>query len=225
GARYEGRMTGTIGELGAYSFFPSKNLGAYGDGGLIATDDDALAEAARMLRTHGPKRKYYNEVCGYNSRLDALQAAVLRVKLPRIEANNAGRRAVARRYNEALGGVEGLVVPEVVDGHVFHQYTVRVLGGRRDAVQAALKEEGIETMIYYPVPCHRLPIYADRAWRLPVSEQLSREVLSLPIWPGMPEGVQGRVIDALERACAGAGCDCLPWRSCRTALPPQAPHP
>ncbi|HLT47159.1 MAG TPA: DegT/DnrJ/EryC1/StrS family aminotransferase [Rubricoccaceae bacterium] len=205
GARYEGRMTGTIGELGAYSFFPSKNLGAYGDGGLIATDDDALAEAARMLRTHGSKRKYYNEVCGYNSRLDALQAAVLRVKLPRIEANNAGRRAVARRYNEALGGVEGLVVPEVVDGHVFHQYTVRVLGGRRDAVQAALKEEGIETMIYYPVPCHRLPIYADRAWRLPVSEQLSREVLSLPIWPGMPEGVQGRVIDAVERACAGAG--------------------
>lgn len=200
GARIGGRMTGTLGQFGAYSFFPSKNLGAYGDGGLLITDDDRLAETARMLRTHGSKKKYYNEVCGYNSRLDALQAAVLRVKLPHIDVYNAGRRAVARRYSEAMAEVDGLVVPEVVDGHVFHQYTVRITNGRRDAMQAALKEQGVETMVYYPVPCHQLPIYADRHLHLPIAENLSQEVLSLPIWPQMSLGVQERVIDAVLAA-------------------------
>ena len=111
GATYRGQMTGTLGHVGAFSFFPSKNLGAYGDGGLLATDDDALAEAARKLRTHGSLRKYHNEIVGYNSRLDAMQAAILRVKLPHIDAYNAGRRRVAARYTAAFEGVEGLVPP------------------------------------------------------------------------------------------------------------------
>lgn len=199
GAVYEGRKTGTIGHAGAFSFFPSKNLGAYGDGGLLATMDDAIAEEARKLRAHGSLRKYYNETVGYNSRLDALQAAILRVKLPRIDAYNEGRRRVAQRYTDVFRGVDGIVSPKVVDGHVFHQYTVRVLGGRRDAVQKALEEWGVNTMVYYPVPCHRLPLYANRGLTLPDSEQLSAEVLSLPIWPQMTEEVQYQVVEGVAR--------------------------
>src|SRR5690554_750531 len=159
GARYRGtRQTGTMGHVGAYSFFPSKNLGAFGDGGLVATDDDHIAEQARMLRAHGSKRKYHNEVLGYNSRLDALQAAFLRVKLPHVDAWNEGRRATARRYGELLADVPGVVTPEIVDGHVFHQYTVRLLGNDRDQVQKRLSDAGIGTMVYYPVPQDRLPV-------------------------------------------------------------------
>lgn len=199
GARFEGRMTGTMGAVGAYSFFPTKTLGAYGDGGLLTAEDDALADSARMLRAHGGTHKYHNEMVGYNSRLDALQAAILRVKLPHVEANNAARRAVAARYNAALADLDELVTPELVGGHVVHQYTVRILGGRRDAVQAELSERGIQTMVYYPVPCHRLPVLADRAHpALPEAERASAEVLSLPIWPQMTEAVQGRVIEALR---------------------------
>ena len=198
GATLGGRRTGTLGQAGAFSFFPTKNLGAYGDGGLLVTDDDALAETARTLRTHGSRKKYHNETVGYNSRLDAIQAAVLRVKLPHVDAYNEGRRRVAARYTDALQGVDGLVTPEIVGGHVVHQYTVRVLGGRRDAVRAALAERGIGAMVYYPVPCHRLPIYDAPAGSLPVSEQLADEVLSLPIWPQMEADVQDAVVRALR---------------------------
>ena len=191
GARAGDRMSGTLGHAGAFSFFPSKNLGAFGDGGLLTTDDDRVAEAARMLRAHGGRKKYHNEMVGYNSRLDALQAAILRVKLPHVEAANAARRAVALRYTEAL--------PEVTDGHVFHQYTVRIPGGRRDVVRAALKARGVGTMVYYPVPCHRLPVLAGRSHApLPVAEAASAEVLSLPIWPQMDAATQRRVIAAVE---------------------------
>ncbi len=200
GARYEGRQTGTIGHVGAYSFFPSKNLGAYGDGGLLVTDDDALALQARKLRSHGSIKKYHNETVGYNSRLDTLQAAILRVKLPHVEAYNEGRRRVAARYNAAFADVPGVVVPEAVDGHVFHQYTVRVLGGRRDAVAEALGAQGIQTMIYYPIPQDRLPVYAGQYPANPVSDRLCGEVLSLPIWPQMTDEVQDRVIDAVRQA-------------------------
>jgi dTDP-4-amino-4,6-dideoxygalactose transaminase len=196
GATYSGKKVGTIGAIGAYSFFPTKNLGAYGDGGLVTTDDDALAHEMRRLRTHGSLKKYHNEIVGYNSRLDAMQAAILRVKLPHLDAYNEGRRRVAARYTEAFEGVEGIVPPEVTDGHVFHQYTVRVLGGRRDAVQAALDAQGIDTMIYYPVPCHQLPIYRDMQASMRVSERLAAEVVSLPIWPQMEEAVQDHVIQA-----------------------------
>lgn len=200
GAMAGGRRIGTLGQAGAFSFFPSKNLGAYGDGGLVATDDDQIAEAARMLRAHGSRRKYHNETLGYNSRLDALQAAILRVKLPHVDAWNEARRAVAQRYDAALAGVGGIIAPEPAEGHVYHQYTVRVLGGRRDAVRAALRAAGVETMVYYPVPCHRLPVYAASAPALPVAERLAAEVLSLPMGPYLAEEDQARVIDALVAA-------------------------
>ena len=204
--RLDGRMTGTMGDAGTLSFFPSKTLGAFGDAGMLLTDRDALAEAARALRAHGGARKYHNEALGYNSRLDALQAALLREKLPRLDAANAARRAVARRYAEALAGVPGLVVPDVPAGHVVHQYTVRVLGGRRDAVQAALAAAGVQTAVYYPVPVHRLPVYADAGFPpMPVAERLAGEVLSLPVGPDLPAETVDAVADRLQRAVRAAG--------------------
>ncbi|NER23866.1 MAG: DegT/DnrJ/EryC1/StrS family aminotransferase [Symploca sp. SIO1C2] len=182
-AEIQGKFTGTIGDAGAFSFFPSKNLGAYGDGGLVVTNDDAVAEMARMLRVHGAKKKYHNEVFGYNSRLDTLQAAILLVKLRYIDQWNQGRRRAAKTYNELLADVEGIITPELTDGHVFHQYTIRVLDGKRDKVKAYLGEQGIGSMVYYPVPQDQLPVYRGAYPKLPVSDMLGTEVLSLPIWP------------------------------------------
>jgi len=180
--RLTGMMTGTIGHVGTYSFFPSKNLGAFGDGGLLATDDDALADTAIKLRAHGGKHKYHNEMLGYNSRLDSMQAAMLQIKLPHIDEANEARRAVARRYTEGLAGVDRIVAPEVTDGHVFHQYTVRVLNGRRNELAEHLSQQGIQTMVYYPVPVHKLPVYkGDLQTSLPKAERLAVEVLSIPI--------------------------------------------
>jgi dTDP-4-amino-4,6-dideoxygalactose transaminase len=193
-----GKQTGTMGEVGAYSFFPSKNLGAYGDGGLIATDDDNVAEMARMLRAHGAKKKYHNEVLGYNSRLDTIQAAILRVKLPYIDKWNEGRRRVAQTYRELLANVPGIVTPEVVDGHVFHQYTIRVAGGKRDDLAKVLNEQGVGTMIYYPIPQDRLPVYLGQYPVLSVSESLTGEVLSLPIWPELEYEIHYQVVNALS---------------------------
>lgn len=200
---HRGRKLGTIGHAGAFSFFPSKNLGAFGDGGMLVTDDDAVAETARMLRVHGARRKYYNEVPGYSSRLDTLQAAILRVKLPRVEAASAGRRAAAAAYRELLRDLPGITLPceESYARHVYHQYTVRVHDGRRDAVQQRLDTAGIGTMIYYPVPLHRLPVYAQpNAAPLPHAEQAAAEALSLPIWPQITADVQARVAAALRAA-------------------------
>nr|WP_205621607.1 DegT/DnrJ/EryC1/StrS family aminotransferase [Paenibacillus sanguinis] len=201
GAEVNGKKAGTIGHIGCYSFFPSKNLGAYGDGGLLTTDDPKLAEAAAMLRTHGSKRKYYNEAIGFNSRLDELQAAILRVKLPRIDVQNEERRRAAARYDELLGDIAGLMLPGAVPSsaqQVFHQYTVRVLHGRRDELQAALAAAGISTMVYYPLPLHRLPVYADSKPVVPLAELLAQEVLSLPIWPQMDEAVQSLVAQQIR---------------------------
>lgn len=197
---YVGKQTGTIGDIGAYSFFPSKNLGAYGDGGLIATNDDALADSARMLRVHGSRKKYYNEVVGYNSRLDTLQAAILRVKLPHIDEWNQGRRQVAQRYDELLKNISGIVTPGETPcaDHVYHQYTVRILEGRRDILQQHFAEAGISTMIYYPVSVHQLPIYANQGCKLPHAESASGEVLSLPIWPEMSVELQEQIVDVLK---------------------------
>lgn len=204
GGEYKGKKLGTIGDAGCFSFFPSKNLGAFGDGGLIATDDDEIAERARMLRVHGAKKKYYNEVIGYNSRLDALQAAILRVKLPYIDGWNEGRRRAAERYNELLKDVPGIVTPYEAEyaKHVYHQYTVRILNGRRNAVKEHLAEQGIATMVYYPVPVHQLPVYAQNAVTLPEAEKAAGEVLSLPIWPGITESVRTKVVEALDAALA-----------------------
>lgn len=199
-AELTGRFTGTLGNLAAFSFFPTKNLGAYGDGGLIATDDDRLAEMARMLRVHGSKGRYQNELLGYNSRLDALQAAILRVKLPYVAAWNQRRRQIARTYNALLADLPGLIVPEVCAGHVFHQYTLRATDGRRDALRAALAAADIGAMVYYPIPQDRLPVYAGRYERNPASDTLSAEVLSLPIWPEMSDETIAFVAQEV-RAC------------------------
>ncbi len=198
-----GRMTGSMGDVGTLSFFPSKNLGAFGDAGMVVTDDPGLAETARMLRAHGGKHKYANEMLGYNSRLDSVQAAMLRVRLGRVPEWNAARRATALRYTEALQDVPGLVAPGDVAGHVYHQYTVRVLGGRRDRVARALAADGVQTMVYYPTPVHQLPVYADAdLGRFPVAERLAGEVLSLPIGPSLPAEHQDRVVGSLRRACS-----------------------
>lgn len=202
-ARLAGRMTGTMGDIGTYSFFPTKNLGAFGDGGLLTTDDAELAATARKLRAHGGAHKYHNEMLGYNSRLDALQAAMLRVKFPHLDAENAARIRVAERYTERLAGLNGVVPPAAAAGHVFHQYTVRIPGGRRDGVAEAMRQDGIQTMVYYPVPCHRLPVYAEEGWGpLPVAERLAGEVLSLPISPSLSAADQDRVLESLRRALA-----------------------
>jgi dTDP-4-amino-4,6-dideoxygalactose transaminase len=199
GGDYGGRKLGTLGQVGAFSFFPTKNLGAYGDGGMMVTDDDGMAETAQMLRKHGAKKKYHNELLGYNSRLDTLQAAILRVKLPYVAEWNRARQQVARRYNELLAEIPGVVTPVDATGgnHVYHQYTVCILDGRRDEIKAKLAEAGIQTMVYYPIPVHKLPVYADSNVTLPKTEKAAQEVLSLPIWPFISEIQQQRVADVL----------------------------
>jgi dTDP-4-amino-4,6-dideoxygalactose transaminase len=189
GARYKGRRAGSLGDAAAFSFYPGKNLGALGDGGAITTDDDALAERLRLLRNYGSRVKYQHEVLGYNSRLDELQAAFLRVKLPRLDAWNARRREIARLYDEALAGVPGLTLPfaPAFASPVHHLYVIR--HARRDALQQHLTLAGIGTLIHYPVPPHRSSPYEARfpdPASLPIADRLGREVLSLPIGPHLP---------------------------------------
>ena len=197
-----GKLTGAIGDVGAFSFFPTKNLGAYGDGGLITTDDDRIAKMARMLRVHGSLKRYCNEVLGYNSRLDSLQAAILRVKLKYVDGWNQRRRAIARAYTEGLQTVDGVLPPKMYAGHVFHQYTLRILNGRRDAVRDYLQGRGISTMVYYPVPQDRLPVYAGQYPPLATSDRLSQEVLSLPIYPELKPKAIARVVEGIKDALA-----------------------
>ncbi len=200
GGEYRGQKLGTFGEVGCYSFFPSKNLGAYGDGGLLVTNDDTIAQEASKLRVHGAKKKYFNEQIGYNSRLDEIQAAILRVKLTRIEDWNEGRRSAACNYHEMLRNVKGVVTPvELSDTkHVYHQYTIRIKNGKREKLQQALAEKGIDSFVYYPVPVHRLPIYKKMKCNLPVAEEASDEVLSLPIWPQIKRQDQEHVVFSLK---------------------------
>ncbi len=197
------RKTGTIGTIGCFSFFPTKNLGAAGDGGMCVTADPALAERLRMLRSHGWKRKYYQEILGINSRLDDLQAAILRVKLPHLERWNLSRRRIAARYDQLLADIPGVVVPGTLPDTVpvFHQYTVRV--PERDRVAASLKEAGIETQVYYPYPLHLLPIHAalgNLEGTFPEAERACREVLSLPMFPEMTDSDQDGVVAAVKAA-------------------------
>lgn len=188
GAEYKGRRAGSIGHIGCLSFFPTKNLGAYGDGGMVVTNDDGLAERLRMLRVHGSKPKYYHHMVGTNSRLDALQAAILRAKLPHLEEWTRARQRIALHYDELLRDVAGIQIPYCAPErtHIFHQYTIRVLGGKRDALRAYLAERGIATEVYYPLPLHLQPCFRHLGYKednLPESEKASREVLSLPIFP------------------------------------------
>ncbi len=203
GAKYystknEDHLTGTLGETGAFSFFPSKNLGAYGDGGLITTNDDEIAVQARILRVHGSKARYHHENLGYNSRLDAIQAAILRVKLKHVDRFNEMRCNIAQYYNELLGEISEILVPEISAGHVFHQYTIRVPQGKRDALQQYLNENNISSAIYYPVPCHLQKVYRKKDIILPETEKAANEVLSLPIWPQMKENQLQRISDAIH---------------------------
>lgn len=200
GQSYSRAYTGTIGHMGAFSFFPSKNLGAYGDAGLIVTNDDSLADIARMLRSHGSRKRYHNEVLGYNSRLDSLQAAILRVKLPHIAAWNLARRNAATTYNQLLRDTTGVICPTLSEGHVFHQYTLRLNQPNRDQVQKKMQALGIETMVYYPIPQDLLPVYKGQYPPNPSSTQLAQQVLSLPIWPQITQETQERVVSALHQA-------------------------
>lgn len=189
GATVSGAQTGADNAFGCFSFFPSKNLGAFGDGGLVTTNCPSSAEALRRLRNHGSSRRYYHDEIGYNSRLDEMQAAILRIKLPHIDTYNAERRRVAARYREGLTGLP--LEPPQEDGigrHVYHQYTL--LSDHRETIMAALNEAGIANAIYYPVPLHRQQAFADLAnppTALPVAESVAARCLSLPIHPELED--------------------------------------
>ncbi|MBM3357254.1 MAG: DegT/DnrJ/EryC1/StrS family aminotransferase [Betaproteobacteria bacterium] len=206
GAEYGGRKSGAYGDAGCFSFYPSKNLGACGDGGMLVTNDEKIARSARVYRDHGRTGTYRHSVIGYNSRLDELQAAVLRVKLRRLDAFNRARRENAARYSRHLAG--GRVATPVQDGkglHVFHQYTIQA--DRRDAIRAGLAAAGIASAIYYPVPLHQQEVYAaDNAGvSLPVAERAAARVLSLPMYPELTEEQIARVAHiVLEHAGPGA---------------------
>ena len=180
------KKAGTIGHIGTTSFFPSKNLGCYGDGGAIFTNDDELAKRIRRVCNHGSDVRYYHEVVGVNSRLDSMQAAILRIKLRRLDAYAAARNRAASAYDAAFSSIPGLSIPErsKSSSHVFHQYTLRVAGGKRDALKEHLEKRGVPAMIYYPVPCHLQNAYKTArfaAGSLPVTESITHEVLSMPM--------------------------------------------
>jgi dTDP-4-amino-4,6-dideoxygalactose transaminase len=204
GAVYRGRKVGGLGNAAAFSFFPSKNLGAFGEAGLIATDDAAVADSVRSLRAHGSRQRYHHTEIGYNARLDEIQAALLRVKLPHVAAWNDERRRVAATYSAALAGVRGVRSPRVAPGctHVFHQYTVRVPAEKRAAIQQSLEAQGISTQVYYPIPNHALPMYTVGAPTLPETEAAAREVLSLPIYPELSDADAREIARLLANAAS-----------------------
>ncbi len=193
GAASNGLRTGSVAHATAFSFYPTKNLGALGDAGAVTTNDAGIAERLRRLRNYGSDQKYVHQTLGVNSRLDELQAAFLRVFLPRLDAANDQRRALASAYDAALSG-SGLTTPAEANGarHVYHLYVVR--SPERDALQTRLKTAGIETLIHYPIACHLQAAFAHRGFKrgdFPLAEALADEVLSLPLWPAMPvENVQ-----------------------------------
>lgn len=188
------QKSGTIGHVASTSFFPSKNLGCYGDGGAIFTNDDALAHTIRGIVNHGMYRRYHHDVVGVNSRLDSLQAAVLRAKLPKLDEYNSRRRDAAKKYNQAFANQPDIVLPKTVndcegicdscDCHVFHQYTLRILNEKRDSLVQHLNENGVPCGVYYPIPLHRQKAYVDSRYDetdFPVTNQLVKEVISLPM--------------------------------------------
>ena len=200
GADINGRMTGSIGLAGCHSFFPSKNLGCYGDGGMVTTNDDEIAEQLRMLRNHGSKVRYYHDIVGYNSRLDELQAVILRAKLKRLPIYNKERRRAAHTYSRLLAEV---VTPPKEDGigtHVYHQYTL--LSDQRDAIMQKLQDNNIGCAIYYPVPLHQQKVFADicKKVSLPVTEAVASRCMSLPIYPELTDEMVTQVTDVIKSA-------------------------
>jgi dTDP-4-amino-4,6-dideoxygalactose transaminase len=215
GATYHGRKTGSMGRLGCLSFYPSKNLGAYGDAGMIVTNDEKLATRLRVLRNHGQTGRYVSTERGWNSRLDELQAAILLVKLGHLADWTAARQAHARRYDALLQDLTGITLPHAPNGveHVYYLYTIRVkarAAGREekaeapsDVVQKRLAERGVASMAYYPVPLHLQPLYASLGGKpgdFRFSERASREVLSIPLYPELTAAQIERVAEALRDA-------------------------
>jgi dTDP-4-amino-4,6-dideoxygalactose transaminase len=193
----DGKKAGTAGRVAAYSFYCSKNLGAYGEAGSIVTNDDKLADDLRALREHGQSTRYYHPVVGYNARLDEIQAAILRIKLRRLDQWNARRRAIASQYNALLKD-SGVVTPEIPGSgrHVFYAYAIRVPNGKRDAMRAHLGERGIGTQIHYPVPIHLQEAAQFLGYRqgdLPITERVAGEVLSLPMYAELTDAMVDRV--------------------------------
>lgn len=197
------RKTGTMGDVGTLSFFPTKILGCYGDGGAVVVHDAQLAEEVRMTTVHGQNIKYHHQIIGCNSRLDTLQAAILHAKLKHIDGFITARQAAARMYDEALKDVAGILLPHCIPAstHVYHQYTIQVLDGRRDALQAYLKEQGIPALIYYPVPMQEQVAFKQHiriSGDLSVSKQLTQNVLSLPMHTEMEEEVLGYIAEKVK---------------------------
>ena len=222
GANYRGQPTGSLGDLACISFYPTKNLGAAGDAGMLVTGHAQVAERLRVLRAHGCRTRYFHDELGVNSRLDEIQAAVLITKLPHLAGWNEKRRAVAAWYGEALAGCQNLLAPTVAPGvtHVWHQYTVRIVDQRghgpaplRDSVKQELAARGIDSMCYYPLPLHLQPAFASLGYKpgdFPVAEALSREVLSLPMYPELTREQVLRVVKALKEILGGASIVAVP---------------
>jgi dTDP-4-amino-4,6-dideoxygalactose transaminase len=212
GAKWNGQQVGSIGHFGCFSFFPTKNLGACGDGGAITLNDPTLADDLRMFREHGSRQRYYHEAIGVNSRLDAIQAAVLQVKLQHLDSWNQHRATVATRYQELLANIPDIISPQPTPGgeSAWNQYTIRVVAlpgadpaARRDLVRASLQSAGVISMIYYPLPLHLQAVYQDLGYpagSFPNTERVSHEVLSLPMFPEITFEEQQRVVYALKDA-------------------------
>ena len=192
------KFTGTLGDVGTTSFYPSKNLGCYGDGGAIFTNDNSLADKIKMIVNHGEKTKYHHEIVGCNSRLDSIQAEILNVKLKYLDMYNSNRKIMAKNYNLAFAEIEELLTPKVFakSEHVFHQYTLRVLNGKRDDFKSYLSDVGIPSMIYYPIPIHKQKPYRN-GQKLENTDILSKEVISLPIHTEIESSNQDFIIDKI----------------------------
>jgi dTDP-4-amino-4,6-dideoxygalactose transaminase len=198
GAEYNGRKTASLGDVGCLSFFPTKNLGAFGDAGMVVTNDAALAERMRMLRTHGWKKKYHSEELGYNSRLDALQAAILQAKLPYVNSWNEKRRQIALRYSQKLASALTTPVEREWGRHVYHLYIVR--SPRRDALQAFLKQKGVASEVYYPLPPHLAAPCRRLGYKegdFPCAESAAQETLALPLYPELTLAQQDKIVESV----------------------------
>jgi len=201
GACWKNKKLGTIGDAGAFSFFPSKNLGGFGDGGLISTNNGTISEIARMLTKHGGKDKYNVDHIGYNSRLDTLQAAILLAKIKYVDFFNHKRAEIAKKYNNQLQEIKEIRLPQIVEGNVFHQYTIRVKNDKQIKLQQFLKQQGIASMIYYPFCLHQMKIFQNTSkFPMPLSEaeKASKQVLSLPIEPLMTQRQQNYIIAKIK---------------------------
>jgi len=203
GSMWNNKKLGSLGTTGAFSFFPSKNLGSYGDAGMVATNDDTIAELVRILMKHGGKDKYNVDHIGYNARLDTIQAAILLAKIKYIDEFNERRRKIAEFYSENLKRIKEIKLPKSLPGvyHVYHQYTIRILNGKRDELQKYLKEQGIVTMVYYPIPLHKMKVFEGKmkvAGKQKVSEKACEEVLSLPVEPLINEDELKVVVETIR---------------------------